>query len=105
MVGTTSSRSFKFATTKGSLRVNLRRCLSRNFSQIAIVYHVEISDAFDAPDLAAQQKVAEAIQLLTWEDAPFFPLGQGFQPIARRNTVSDIVRSPFPLFWNAKKTG
>ena len=60
---------------------------------------------FDAPDLAAQQKVAEQIQLLTWEDAPFYPLGQGFQPIARRNNVSDIVRSPFPLFWNAKKTG
>jgi peptide/nickel transport system substrate-binding protein len=59
---------------------------------------------FDAPDLAAQKKVAEQIQMLVWEDVPYYPLGQGFQPLARRNGVTDIVRSPFPLFWNAKKS-
>ncbi len=60
---------------------------------------------FDAPDLASQKKVAEQIQMLVWEEAPYYPLGQGFQPIVRQNTITDIVRAPFPLFWNAKKAG
>jgi peptide/nickel transport system substrate-binding protein len=60
---------------------------------------------FDAPDLPTQKKVAEQIQLLTWEEAPFYPLGQAFQPLARRSNVEGIVKSPFPLFWNVRKTG
>ncbi len=58
---------------------------------------------FDAPDLATQKKVAEQIQLLVWEEAPYYPLGQGFQPIARRTNLTGIVKSPFPLFWNVRK--
>ena len=59
---------------------------------------------FDAPDLATQKKVAEQIQLLVWEDVPYYPLGQTFQPIARRTNITGIVRAPFPLFWNVKKS-
>ncbi|MCW3475802.1 ABC transporter substrate-binding protein [Limobrevibacterium gyesilva] len=59
---------------------------------------------FDAPDLATQKKVAEQIQLLTWEEVPFYPLGQAFQPLARRSNIEGIVKAPFPLFWNVKKT-
>jgi peptide/nickel transport system substrate-binding protein len=58
---------------------------------------------FDAPDLAAQKKVAEQIQLAVWEEVPYYPLGQYFQSITRRNTIEGIVRSPFPLFWNVRK--
>ena len=58
---------------------------------------------FEAPDLAAQKRVAEQIQLLTWDEVPFIPVGQTFQPIVRRTTISGIVKSPFPLFWNVRK--
>jgi len=58
---------------------------------------------FDAPDLATQKKVAEQIQMLVWEEVPYYPLGQIFQPIARRTNITGIVRAPFPLFWNVKK--
>ena len=58
---------------------------------------------FEAPDLAAQQKVAREIQLLVWEEAPYVPLGQTLQPIARKASIQGIVKSPFPLFWNARK--
>jgi peptide/nickel transport system substrate-binding protein len=58
---------------------------------------------FDAPDLDAQKKVAEQIQLTVWDEVPYYPLGQYFQPIARRNNIEGIVRSPFPLFWNVRR--
>jgi peptide/nickel transport system substrate-binding protein len=59
---------------------------------------------FDAPDLATKKKVAEQIQMLVWDEVPYYPLGQEFQPIARRTIVTDIVRASFPLFWNVKKS-
>ena len=59
---------------------------------------------FDAADLAAQKWIAEQIQMLVWKEVPYYPLGQGFQPLARRTTVTDIVPAPFPLFWNARKS-
>ena len=59
---------------------------------------------FDAPDLAAQKKVAEQIQLDVWDEVPYYPLGQWFQPIARRTNITGIVKSPFPLFWNVRKS-
>jgi peptide/nickel transport system substrate-binding protein len=58
---------------------------------------------FDAPGLDAQRKVAEQIQLAVWEEVPYYPLGQYFQPIARRSNIEGIVRSPFPLFWNVRR--
>ena len=58
---------------------------------------------FEAPDLAAQKTVAEQIQRTVWDEVPYYPLGQYFQPIARRSNITGIVRSPFPLFWNVRK--
>ncbi|MBV8911852.1 MAG: ABC transporter substrate-binding protein [Acetobacteraceae bacterium] len=58
---------------------------------------------FDAPDLDAQKKVAEQIQLTVWDEVPYYPLGQYFVPLARRTNIEGIVRSPFPLFWNVRR--
>jgi peptide/nickel transport system substrate-binding protein len=58
---------------------------------------------FDAPDLAAQQKICEQIQTTAFEDVPFIPIGQWFQPTGYRNTITDIVKCPQILFWNVKK--
>ena len=57
----------------------------------------------DAPDLAGQKAIAEQIQRLAFKDVPYIPLGQVFQPIALRSTVTDVIRSPTPLFWGLKK--
>ncbi len=58
---------------------------------------------FDAPDVAAQKKVCEQIQLVAFEDVPFIPIGQWFQPTGYRTNVTDIVKCPNILFWNVKK--
>jgi peptide/nickel transport system substrate-binding protein len=58
---------------------------------------------FDAPDLAAQRKVTDQMQLLAFEEPPFIPVGQYFVPQAHRDTVSDIVKAPVTAFWNLRK--
>jgi peptide/nickel transport system substrate-binding protein len=42
---------------------------------------------FDAPDLPAQQKVAQDMQRLVFDDPPFIPLGQYFVPQAMRQSL------------------
>lgn len=58
---------------------------------------------FDAPDAAAQKKATDGIQAAVWDEVPYIPLGQFFQPIATRSNVSGILDSIFPIFWNARK--
>jgi peptide/nickel transport system substrate-binding protein len=59
---------------------------------------------YEAPDLAAQQAIGREIQLLVWQDVPFIPLGQWFQPIAHRDNLTGLVRSALPIFWNVQRT-
>jgi peptide/nickel transport system substrate-binding protein len=58
---------------------------------------------FEAPDLAAQRAISEQIQLLVWEEVPFIPLGQWFNPTAMRADLIDVVKAPFPIFWGVRK--
>jgi peptide/nickel transport system substrate-binding protein len=58
----------------------------------------------DAPDLAAQRKIAEDIQRVVWDEVPYIPVGQWSLPIAYRTNVTGILRSPYPTFWNVAKT-
>ena len=58
---------------------------------------------FDAPDDAARRQATDAIQAAVWEEAPYVPLGQFFQPAAMRDNVQGVLDSPFPIFWNATK--
>jgi peptide/nickel transport system substrate-binding protein len=58
----------------------------------------------DAPDLAAQRKIAEDIQRVVWEEVPYIPVGQWSLPIAYRGNVTGILRSPYPTFWNVSKS-
>ncbi len=59
---------------------------------------------YDAPDLDAQRRIARDIQLLVWDEVPYIPIGQWYQPIARRTDLSGIVKSVVPIFWNVKRT-
>lgn len=58
---------------------------------------------FDAPDLAAQKKICEEMQMIAWDEVPYVPLGQWFNPTAFRADLKDVVPSPFPVFWGAHK--
>ena len=59
---------------------------------------------FDAPDLAAQQKVAREIQEVAFHELPYLPLGQYLQATAYSTKLSGVLNG-FALFWNVKKEG
>jgi peptide/nickel transport system substrate-binding protein len=59
---------------------------------------------FDAPDLAAQKKICDDIQLQVWEDVPYIPIGQYFQPTAYRRNLSGILKGAPVMFWNVRRT-
>lgn len=59
---------------------------------------------FDAPDLAAQQKIAQDIQRRALENVMFVPLGLQFAPTAFRSNLTGFARSGFPVFWGVRKT-
>lgn len=57
---------------------------------------------FDAPDLAAQQKVARDIQAEAFEFIPYLPLGQYLQATAYSTKLTGVLNG-FALFWNVQK--
>jgi peptide/nickel transport system substrate-binding protein len=59
---------------------------------------------FDAPDLAAQKKIAEDIQRRALENVMFAPLGLQFNPTAYRSNLTGFARSGFAVFWGVRKT-
>ncbi len=58
---------------------------------------------FDAPDTEAAQAVCRQMQEAAFISLPFVPLGQWSGPAAYRGNVTGLLRSPFMLFWNARK--
>lgn len=60
------------------------------------------NDWLDAPDLAAQKKIAEALQRQVFEDVPYIPLGQVLQPTVYKNSLSGVLGGSV-VFWNLKR--
>ena len=60
------------------------------------------ADWFDAPDLAAQQSVARAMQMQFWRNPSYAPLGMLFQPTAFRRDLTDI-REGLPQFYGVRR--
>jgi peptide/nickel transport system substrate-binding protein len=56
----------------------------------------------EAPDLAAQQKIAAEIQAQAFQDVPYLPVGQFFQPWAYRRGISGVLKG-IPMFWNVQR--
>ena len=54
---------------------------------------------FKAPDLAAQKKICEQLQLQAFQDVPYIPLGQALGPTAYRAEMKGVLTG-LPLFWN-----
>lgn len=62
------------------------------------------AEYIDATDVEGQKAVAEKIQQHAIENVLLVPLGQYSMPQARRNTITDMINSPVPVFWNMKKS-
>jgi peptide/nickel transport system substrate-binding protein len=63
----------------------------------------ELRDAwFKAPDLAAQQALTRQLQLQAFEDVPYIPLGQYFQPTAYQSNLTGVLPGN-PVFWNIRR--
>jgi peptide/nickel transport system substrate-binding protein len=58
---------------------------------------------FDAPDLAAQQKICAEMQTMALEQVQFIPLGLSHAITAFRDTLTGFARSPYPVFWGVQK--
>ncbi len=56
-----------------------------------------------AEDLAAQQRIAVAMQRQAFEDLPYVPLGQMMAKTAHKREIVDLL-SGFALFWNLRRT-
>ncbi|MEJ1975955.1 MAG: ABC transporter substrate-binding protein [Acetobacteraceae bacterium] len=56
----------------------------------------------EATDPAVQLKLARDIQVQTWKDVPYLPLGQYMQPAAYRANLTDMLVG-LPLFTNVRR--
>ncbi len=54
-----------------------------------------------APDLAAQQAVCRDIQRLSFEEIPYYPIGEYKQPTAHRTSITGILDGT-AVFWNVR---
>ncbi len=60
------------------------------------------NDWFTAPDVAAQKKLGEDMQALAFQDVPYLPLGEYFQPTAYSKKLTGVLKG-LPIFWNCDK--
>ena len=58
---------------------------------------------FDAPDVAAQKKICEQMQLQAFDSIPFMPIGQWYYPWAFRKDLTDFVKCAAVLFWGVRR--
>jgi peptide/nickel transport system substrate-binding protein len=57
----------------------------------------------DAPDLAAQKKIADEMQRRWFIEVPMIQTGQWMQPTAHRADIADLLPG-FALFWNVRRS-
>ena len=61
-----------------------------------------LRDAWLAADAAAQPALAQQVQAAAFEELPYIPLGQFFQPTAFRRELTGMLQGP-TLFWNIRR--
>ncbi len=62
-----------------------------------------MADFVKAPDDAARKAVADRIQALAYANAPSVMWGQFTVPTGYRTSLSGLVESSFPMFWEVEK--
>lgn len=61
-------------------------------------------DWLNTADAGAQRAIGEAMQRLAYEEVPYLPLGQYFQPTAYRRRVRGVRPGP-AVFWGVEREG
>ena len=61
-------------------------------------------DWIDAPDLAAQKKIAEEMQRRWFVEVPMVQTGQWMHPTAHRSDLTGLFPG-FAVFWNVRRSG
>ncbi len=61
-------------------------------------------DWIDAPDLAAQKKIAEEMQRRWFVEVPMVQTGQWMHPTAHRSDLTGLLPG-FAVFWNVRRSG
>ena len=64
-----------------------------------------LADFVKADSQAERHRVADKIQEVAYENTPSVMWGQFTEPTAYRTTVTDLIQSSFPMFWQVDKTG
>lgn len=59
---------------------------------------------FEAPTPDAQQAICADIQRQVWQDVPYIPIGQYFQPGAYRRGLTGILKGAPIMMWNVRRT-
>ena len=62
-----------------------------------------VADFVKAPDAATRKSVADRIQALAYANAPAVMWGQFTVPSGYRSSLSGLVESSFPMFWQVDK--
>jgi peptide/nickel transport system substrate-binding protein len=58
---------------------------------------------FQAPDEAAQKRLAEQMQLQVFQDVPYVPLGQYLMPTSYQKNLTGMLPGN-PVFWNIRRS-
>jgi peptide/nickel transport system substrate-binding protein len=61
-----------------------------------------LADFAAAPDEAGRKTVAASIQRVAYRTTPCVMWGQFSRPAGYRSTLTDLIQSSFPIFWNVK---
>ena len=64
---------------------------------------IDDDEGLDAPDLAAQKKLAVEIQEQAFVSVPYIPTGQFVIPTAYRSNLKGVVPAPIVFMWNVEK--
>lgn len=58
---------------------------------------------FEASDLAGEQRIAQEMQRVAWDEVPFIPLGLVRPAQAWRRSITGVVRGGSALFWGVRR--
>jgi peptide/nickel transport system substrate-binding protein len=58
---------------------------------------------FTAKDAAEEKRICEEMQVLAFENVPFYPVGHWFYPTAHRANLTDFPKAALPIFWGVRR--
>ena len=61
------------------------------------------ADFLEAKDAASRMAIVDALQQRYFEVVPYVNTGIVQRPVAYRTTLHDVLKTPYPVFWNLSK--